>query len=270
MRTAIIVFTKVPKAGDIKTRLTEEKGGILTPEEAKDLYEACLLDVIDHCIEADCGEVYICCNKSGDREYLGRLLSGLEKPGAIKNIYADQGGSFDQCMQYAADTILKGGLAESVLVVGGDLPGLQPSIIREGVRKLNFLAESKSGRASRLPEDASGVGAAIVVGVCQEGGFSIIGYTCGTPFGFAGVFYNPDGVTALDMLTRKAREKKVPLGLLEMLPDLDIPLDLATHIPVVYAMKLAAETDPSVSPPKRTIRIMEEMGLESTAAPPQR
>ncbi|HWP97896.1 MAG TPA: DUF2064 domain-containing protein [Syntrophomonadaceae bacterium] len=274
MKNAIVVFTKVPKAGDIKTRLTIDRGGMLTPEEAKDVYEACLLDVIDSCIFANCGDIYICYNRGGDEDYLRKLLQRVSKPQEIKELFPDQGGIFDQCIQYAADYVLRDGklerLADSLLIIGGDLPSLQPYIIQNAMIKMIELSLSNRGRAAAQKEDGD-IGAALVEASCQEGGFSIVGFTCTTPFDFNHVFYNNDGITALDMLVQKAIDKNIPLGVIEMVPDLDIPVDLASHIPVIRALRLAEEYDSNVISPKRTIKVLlEDLGLESIAAPPQR
>lgn len=276
LRNAIVVFTKVPKAGDIKTRLTVEKGGILTPEEAKRFYEASLLDVIDACIVAECGDVYICHNAAGDRQYLEELLESVCNRRAIRGVYADQGGTFDECMQYAADYILKGWsngrLAEGVIIVGGDLPTLQPSTVKAAVAKLFELATSAAGKNAAAHEGSGDVeiGAAVVEGACQEGGFSLVGFTYTTPFDFTGVFYNADGVTALDMLVSKVSERNIPFGLVEMIPDVDIPLDLVGMITSLNALQLAARYDAKVFLPKRTIRVVEELGLVACAPPSQR
>ncbi len=271
MRNAIVVFTKVPKAGETKTRLTTDRDGILTPEEAMAFYEGCLLDVINVCIEANCGDIRICYNHDGDRECLEKLLSRVCDRAQIKEVYPDQGGNFDQCMQYAADYILKNGasdrLADSVIIVGGDLPSLQPNIIQDAVCKLELLAASENGlkiakKLSGVPKD---LGAALVEGACQEGGFSVVGFTCTTPFDFNRVFYNSDGITALDMLVTKAVQEDIPFGVVEAASDVDIPVDLASMIPIVRALELAARCDKSIKIPVNTIAVLNELGLESTA-----
>lgn len=275
MRNALVVFTKVPRTGTTKTRLTIDRGGILTPEEARALYEACLLDVLDACVASDSGDLVICHDKDGDRTYLEHLLSGMSDPGAVTEITADQGGAFDQCIQYAADYIFKDGgedrLADSVMIIGGDLPSLQPAVVRKAAKKLQQLAVSAAGQAAVAGPDylATGVGAAIVESACQEGGFSIIGYTYNTPFRFDGVFYNMNGVTALDALANKAMELDVPLGVVEMVPDVDIPADLGSLLPVLRILRHAARYDTTIQLPKRTIKILSELGLQSTATLPQ-
>lgn len=276
MRNTIIVFTKVPKSGETKTRLMTEREGILTPDEAMALYEGCLLDVINVCIAAKSGDVRICYNNKGDVDYLEKLLEKVSDRSQIKELYADKGGNFDDCMQYAADHILKEGgpdrLADSLLIVGGDIPTLQPYILQDAVKKMKKLACSKAGLAAaiKLGTENRHLGAALVEGACQEGGFSIIGYTCATPFAFKGVFYNQDGITALDMLLLKAVENSIPLAVVEAVPDVDIPVDLASMIPVVKALRLASYHDESILTPVNTLGILEEIGLESTATPPQR
>jgi glycosyltransferase A (GT-A) superfamily protein (DUF2064 family) len=252
-----------------------ERGGILTPEEARLLYEACLLDVIDACVSSDSGDLYICHDKDGDRDYLKRLLGGMSSPRAVTEITEDRGGTFDQCIQYAADYILKDGgddrLADSVMIIGGDLPSLQPAVVRQAAEKIQQLSASAAGKAAMTGSvfHANGVGAAIVESACQEGGFSIIGYTYTTPFKFDGVFYNMGGVTALDALANKAAEQDIPLGVVEMVPDVDIPADLGSLIPVLRILQQAARYDATIQLPKRTINILQELGLESTATLPQ-
>ena len=276
MRNAIVVFSKVPKLGKTKTRLTIDKGGIMTPAEAMAFYEGCVLDVINVCIAAQAGDVWICYNQDGDREYLEQFLQRTADSSKICGIFADKGGSFDDCIQYAADYILKDGsagrLADSVMIVGGDIPSLQPEMLQGAYAKMVKLAGSEAGLAvaDQAKQADKPIGAAIVEGACQEGGFSIIGFTCATPFDFHKVFYNMDGITALDMLVSKAREKKIPLATVAMAPDVDIPIDLASMIPVLRALQLSADYDGSIMVPVNTIEIMEKIGLESTTTPPQR
>ncbi|MHB8122779.1 MAG: TIGR04282 family arsenosugar biosynthesis glycosyltransferase [Desulfuromonadaceae bacterium] len=276
MQNTIIVFTKVPKSGETKTRLMTDREGILTPDEAMALYEGCLLDVINVCIAAKSGDVRICYNNGGDVEYLEELLKKVSDRSQIKELYSDKGGNFDECMQYAADYILKDGgpdrLADSLLIVGGDIPTLQPYILQDAVKKMEKLACSKAGLAAaiKLVTIDQQIGAALVEGACQEGGFSIIGYTCATPFVYKSVFYNQDGITALDMLLLKAVENNIPLAVVEAVPDVDIPVDLASMIPVVKALRLASYHDERILTPVNTLKILEEIGLESTATPPQR
>ena len=274
MKNAVVVFTKVPKVGEVKTRLTEEKGGILTPEEAKEFYQASLLDVLDSCIEANCCDIYICHNRDGDTDYLEKIVATLSKPEAIKEIFVDEGKTFDHGMQYAADYILQNGgenrLADSVIIIGGDIPVFQPAALRDAVKKLEMLASSAEGL--ECAKKANGfkcrIGAGLVESVDQEGGFNLIGYTYTTPFDFNGVFYNRHGFTALDMVAQKAAEKNIPFSIVEMIPDVDLPGDLASLIPHMNTLRLAAKYDSGIKLPRRTDEFLVNMGLVTSATVP--
>ncbi|SDF24271.1 TIGR04282 family arsenosugar biosynthesis glycosyltransferase [Sporomusa acidovorans] len=271
MKNAIVLFAKVPKAGDNKTRLTAERGGIFTVEEAKEFYEASLLDVIDSCIAADCGDVYICYNLNGDRDYLHQLVKSTFGAQALKDIFPDEGKSFDQGMQYAVDYIFKNGsdnrLADSVFILGGDTPTLQPATLKEAVKKLEAIASTPQAFtcAKKTNIVSPAIGAGIIESVDQEGGFNLIGYTYATPFSFNGVFYNQDGITALDMIAFKAAEQTIPVGIVEMIPDIDLPADLASLIPVLNTLKIAKQYDSTITLPTRTLHYLEELGIQTTA-----
>lgn len=273
MKQAIIVFTKVPKAGRVKTRLTEERGGILTPEEARLLYEACLIDVIDVCTAVDKVGVWICYDAEGDRNYLNSLITHLKYPEKIAGIFADQGGSFDECMQYAAEFLLKPGqeekLAESILIVGGDVCGLQEHTLTDAIGKLEMLSCSPGGKRNAVHLDSghSDIGAAMVVSADQEGGFNLAGYTCTTPFDFRTVFYNMQGITALEGLAEKARENFIPLLPLDIVFDIDLTEDLGSIIPMLNVLEQASAYNSKVDVPVRTMAVMRELGLQSFANP---
>jgi hypothetical protein len=78
-----------------------------------------------------------------------------------------------------------------------------------------------------------------------------------------------EGTTVLDMALRKSIESGIPLALIEMVPDIDILEDLGGLIPVMYTLQLAEQYDSTVVSPKRTIKFLQGMGIESTAAVPQ-
>jgi len=273
MKHAIVIFTKVPEIGKVKTRLTEERGGILTPDEAKCFYEACLLDVIDVCLSVDKARVWICHNADGDRTELNLLILQLKHANKIAGVFADQGGSFDECMQYAVDFLLKPGqkekLAENVLILGGDVLGLQPNTLIDGIEKLEMLSKSSAGQHSAYISDSkhSDIGAAMVVSADQEGGFNLAGYTCNTPFDFRTIFYNMDGITALEGLAEKAREKNIPLLPLETVFDIDLPVDLGSMIPVLNVLEQGASYDSRIVAPVRTMTVLRDLGLQSSAKP---
>ncbi|MGI9952691.1 DUF2064 domain-containing protein [Moorellaceae bacterium AZ2] len=278
MRIGIVLFTKVPVRGRIKTRLCISHGGILTEEEAEELYTACLLDVCEACIAAAADpevDLWICHDQEGDRQKILDLLQKTSAPARFRDVFSDRGGTFDDRMQYAAEWVLQGEggkpLDDGVVIIGGDLPSLQPATLRMAVERLRVLSQTEHGLAAAAGPSGAGergpLGAALVVGPCQEGGFSVVGLTKATPFDFYGVFYNPGGRTALDMLVDKAAAASIPLAVLDTVPDVDIPTDLASIIPVLRALELAGRTDPAITVPRRTLDLIRRLGFESVALP---
>jgi hypothetical protein len=201
------------------------------------------------------------------------LITQLKHTDKISGIFADQGGTFDECMQYAVEFILKPGqkekLAESILILGGDVVGLQPSTLNDALEKLEMLSSSSAGQhvAAIKNQYNSDIGPAMVVSADQEGGFNLAGYTCNTDFDFQTVFYNMDGVTALEGLAEKAREKNIPLLPLDMVMDVDLPVDLGSMIPVLNVLEQGAGYDPRIIAPSRTIAVLRDLGLQSCAHP---
>lgn len=236
-------------------RLTTEQGGILTREEAKEFYQACLLDVMESCLKADCCDLYICHDAEGDGACLKSMLDSVAPSGRVRDIFSDTGETFDKGMQYAVDRILKNGSperqADAVVIIGGDMPTLQPQTLRTAFQKLEQLASEH--------------GSALVIAADQECGFNIIGYTHDTPFRFDEVFYNRRGVTALDMIAIRAMEQNIPVALLDTVPDIDLVPDFAHLLTVLKAMQLAHKHDSSMQLPRRTISALEELGYEAAA-----
>jgi len=261
VRHAWVVFTKVPAGEGVKTRLTTAEGGILEGTEATALYRACLKDLLLAVLqglqnrpynEDSQGELLICHKQENDRRALAEFLSEIPGGEGIA-CFPDQGQSFDQRMQSAAEEAFNRGF-ETCTIVGGDLPTFNPDFVQAAFQVL------EQGRS--CPQGV------VVTAPCQEGGFSLVGFNARAEFNFDQVFYNNQGVTAMDMLVERARKKKTALGVLPMLPDLDLPVDLASLIPVVSALKWSKRDFPKTWAPENFIAVTEELGLGSEALPP--
>jgi hypothetical protein len=57
------------------------------------------------------------------------------------------------------------------------------------------------------------------------------------------------------------------LAFLEMVPDVDIPVDLASIMPLLRALVTAAKSDPTLMIPQRTMACLEQIGLQSVTLP---
>jgi hypothetical protein len=82
-----------------------------------------------------------------------------------------------------------------------------------------------------------------------------------------GVYYNLDGVAALDAYVEKLDKRKIPSAFLTPVSDIDETSDLAHAISCITAMEAAARTQPDLYLPRRVLTWIDYLGLR-VATPP--
>jgi glycosyltransferase A (GT-A) superfamily protein (DUF2064 family) len=165
----------------------------------------------------------------------------------------DQGRNFDEHFNDCYRQLFDLGY-HAVVCIGGDLPIIRSDMIHRAFQWLSQL-EKKSGSG------------AMVLAPCQEGGVSLVGITKETKIDFGGVFYNTDGVTALDGIMNIAIHNHIPTALLETLSDVDNMEDLGHTITVINAMAYAAQFQSEIIIPRRTIAFIRQVGLFAFTRP---
>lgn len=268
-RNAILLFSKVPEPGKVKTRLTPLKDGYFDPEVASALYHCMFFDVVECCCDA-CADL--------EREGLERqALEGtcdstpihdeydivISSPGAeserkMRELFAgsgswprdlifihDDGASFDEHYNDAFNQVWERGY-DTVLSMGCDMPGLRRSIVIEGFHRLHKLCVVDGG--------------GIVVAPDQEMGVSVVGWTAKTAFDHTGVFYNQDGLTVLPAYIKKAESLGLPALYLPDVPDVDTIADLNHNVTLVQALEYCGKFQNDVTVPHRTAQALREMG----------
>jgi uncharacterized protein len=259
---ALVLFTKYPEPGLTKTRLMEENGGNLTAVEAAALYKAMVLDTASvglHALnnslhednQADSFKFCIC----SPADHLPKVLEMFDDAFPTEEIeyIADSGRNFDEHFDSCYRQLFDRGY-HSVVCIGGDLPGITPSLVCRAFKSLFLLG------------DHSGCGA-MALAPCQAGGVSLVGITRETPMIFEGVFYNSLGVTALDALIDIAAQKDIPVALFEALADVDYGEDLGHMISVLNAMAYASRFDKGILVPARTLDFIHSIGLAAISQP---
>ena len=112
---------------------------------------------------------------------------------------ADEGANFNEHFDSAFKQLWLMGY-ESAVSIGGDLPQMP---INNLVQAFHWLRH--------FEQKYNGVG--LVHCPCQACGVSLVGITRATPMDFDGIFYNLDGVSALDGIINTAHEKGLRCGL---------------------------------------------------------
>ena len=262
---ALTLFTKSPQPGYTKTRLTQKFGGPLTEHEAAYLYQAMMLDVATVAFQAMkmCRETatngierydfVISCTPESEKPRLQAIFQA-EFPNADDIYYViDRGQNFDEHFNDHYRQLFDQGY-HSVVCIGGDLPTISQEYISRAFQWLAYLdAQSDKG--------------AMVIAPCQAAGVSLVGLTAAAPMDFTGVFYNMQGVAALEAITRIASARQIPMALLEPLSDIDNPEDLAHAIAIINAMAYASYFQDYISIPKRTMSWVQKIGLVVSTPP---
>jgi glycosyltransferase A (GT-A) superfamily protein (DUF2064 family) len=270
---ALLLFSKPPTPGLVKTRLTRAKGGLFTEEEAALMFHNTLFDVAElsmsamHELElANAAERAE--NPEADEQQFGFFISTTpaENVETIQRIFEDagewpypitylldSGSTFDEHFDDAFDQIFALGY-DSVLSVGGDIPMLPITHILEGFNWLQyFLQTSEVGGIVEAP--------------CQECGVSLIGWTRDTDMDHQGVYYNMNGRPALDAYVQKASAKNIPVFSMPPVADIDDMQDLAHAISLARSARYCQQFQPDLYVPERFLAWVEWKGLRVGTPP---
>lgn len=271
-KNVLLLFSKVPEAGLVKTRLTVLKDGLFEPDVASGLYHCMLFDVTEICCAAmaqleergvaadpETGEeirdVYEMRISTAPAENLPKMRELYEASGAWPReivFAADEGASFDEHYNDAFQKAWDDG-ADTILSMGADMPALTVDDVVRGFEALQQLDVSEKGGIVLAPD--------------QEMGVSIVGWPRRTAFDHSGVFYNQEGLTVLPAYIAKARELGLPAIYLPPVPDVDTMSDLAHNITLVEALNYCAPFDGN-TPPWRTADALKQMGWDEVRVMP--
>lgn len=271
-RNVLLLFSKVPEPGLVKTRLTTLKDGVFEPDVASGLYHCMLFDVVEICCAAmtrleeracavdpatgeeirDVYEMRISTAPVGNLDKMRELfaVSGTWPREIV--FVADEGKSFDEHYNDAFQKAWDDG-ADTILSMGADMPALTVDDVVRGFEALQKLDVSDKGGIVLAPD--------------QEMGVSIVGWPRKTEFDHSGVFYNQEGLTVLPAYIAKARRMGLPAIYLPPVPDVDTMADLMHNITVVEALNYCAPFDGN-TPPWRTADALKQMGWDEVRVMP--
>ena len=258
-KNTVLLFSKLPEVGLVKTRLTTLKDGWFEPEVASALYHCMLFDVVEIICAAladleeadakgdvrDTYELVISTAPARNLEPMRKLFEDAGTwPREIVFIN-DEGSNFDEHYNHAFQQAWDRG-ADCILSMGADMPALTKSDVKFGFEQLHKLDDFPNGGIVLAPD--------------QEMGVSVVGWTRDADFSHTGVFYNQTGLTVLPAYIEKARSSNLPVLWLPPIPDVDTMADFYHNVTLVEALCYCAEFD-DVCPPWRTAQALEEIGF---------
>lgn len=187
-------MTKVPRAGNVKTRLQP----FLSPEQCRRLAEAFLFDALDK-VRNLCDRLIIAFAPATEKDYFAGLffehLFLIEQRGA--NLGEKMSNAFECAFRRNSDA--------SALLIGTDSPTFPVEFIERAFTALESKAET-------------------VLGKSEDGGFYLIGLRKTTPRLFEYIQWSSPLV--YEQTTRNIGQLKINLRLIPEWYDVDAPDDL--------------------------------------------
>ena len=271
-KQALLLFSKPPVPGMVKTRLTTEFGGFLSPEQAAEFFKRSLYDVSElamHALfqlqaendelvasdpEADkiTYDFFVCTTPAENVEIMKQTYDAIGPWPMEIHYLTDKGATFDDHFDDAFQQIFAMGY-EHIVSVGGDIPTMPKSHIMTAFKWLDYFQAIGTPGFVQAP--------------CQECGTSLVGFSFNTPMDHQGVYYNLDGRAALDGYLEKLREREVPSAYLSPVADIDEKTDLAHAISCMRAIAEAAKVQTELFVPQRVLDWVDYMGIRVVTPP---
>jgi glycosyltransferase A (GT-A) superfamily protein (DUF2064 family) len=219
----VVIFSKVPVAGTVKTRLIQDSG--LDAEGAALLAEAMLKDTIVLAAESTASEIVIGFCPATKRKFIERIVQEVQNERRLERpikFVSQSGTDFDQRFKSVVSAAFAIG-SGNLVILGEDLPYLPPAIIN---RAFSFLKEDKGNNS-------------VVLGPAGEGGVYLVGITRH----FDPAYFSKNrlfsGGVEISQFIELCKHEGRTLKLLPAFADIDIEGDLVSLICYVDAMKTA-------------------------------
>jgi glycosyltransferase A (GT-A) superfamily protein (DUF2064 family) len=263
-KQALLLFSKPPVAGKVKTRLTKERGGFLRAEQAAEFYKRCILDISELAMSAlveleqeqasanTAYDFFVSAPSEGDIQLMRETFEAAGSWAKEITYLIDSGATFDDHFDNAFAQIFALGY-ESIVSLGGDIPTLPKSHITLAFAWLDYFQQQGTPGFVQAP--------------CQECGTSLVGFSHNTDIDHQGVYYNLDGTAALDAYVGKINERGIPSAFLSPVSDVDEISDLAHAVSCIKAMEAASHYQQDVIVPRRVLTWINYLNLR-VATPP--
>ena len=271
-KNAMLIFTKPPLPGLVKTRMTSEYGGFFDQEQAAMFYKCCFYDVCMLAMEAmqelQAANDELCAADPEATKYTYDFFCSTTPADSIEpmkelfakggswpmeiNFLVDKGKTFDEHFNDACNQLFDMGY-ESLVAIAGDVPTMPKAHLVQAFQWLEyFQAIGKPG---------------FVYAPCQESGTSLIGYSHNTEgMDHTGVYYNMDGRPALEGYLTKIQEHDIPSAYFDPVADIDEVSDLGHAVSCMKSIREAAKYQP-LFVPRRTLAFIEIMGITVSTPP---
>ncbi len=193
--TAIIIFTKLPVEGKVKTRLAKSMGN----KFAVSFYKVCAEHTFKELgkLKETGPELFLFCPEENEIEQV------MQWAGNNFNYNFQQGNDLGLKMYNAFNTVFKRGY-KKVIIIGTDAPDVSMKIMQSAISVLN---------------DHS-----VVIGPANDGGYYLLGFKSKLIDLFSGIEWSTNSV--FDNTIEKLNNSKINYFMLNELTDIDTVEDL--------------------------------------------
>ena len=193
--TAIIVFTRFPVEGKVKTRLAKNMGN----KFAVSFFRVCAEHIFRQLLKVkETGpELFLFCSEENEIEQVMKWAGNNFK------YYSQQGSDLGIKMFNAFNTVFKKGY-KKVIIIGTDSPDVSMNIIQSAISALDNFS--------------------VVIGPANDGGYYLLGFKSKLIDLFSGIEWSTNSV--LDNTIEKLKDSKVNYFMLDELTDIDTLEDL--------------------------------------------
>jgi rSAM/selenodomain-associated transferase 1 len=193
--TAIIVFTRFPVEGKVKTRLAKNMGN----KFAVSFYRVCAEHTFKELVKVkETGaELFLFCSEENEIEQM------MKWGGTNFNYYFQQGNDLGLKMYNAFNTVFKKGY-KKVIIIGTDAPDVSMNIVQSAISVLDNYN--------------------VVIGPANDGGYYLLGFKSKLIDLFSGIEWSTDSV--FDNTIEKLNRSKINYFMLNELTDIDTLEDL--------------------------------------------
>ena len=193
--TAIIVFTRFPVEGKVKTRLAKNMGN----KFAVSFFRACAEHTFKELLKVEemGSDLFLFCSEENEIEQVMKWAGNNFK------YYAQQGSNLGIKMYNAFSTVFKEGY-KKVIIIGTDAPDVSMNLMQSAISVLDNYS--------------------VVIGPANDGGYYLLGFKSKLIDLFSGIEWGTNSV--FDNTISKLNNSKINYFVLDELTDIDTLEDL--------------------------------------------
>lgn len=243
MKNTVIIFTKVPKVGLVKTRLAQTS--TLSDAEVTSLAEAMLMDIILLSSELDIESICLGYYPEDKKDVLLKTIDFLlpEFNKEIKiELFPQSGNNFDERFYSVVKRAIKSGF-EHMVILGADLPYLHPKLIKTTFDLLN-KTDSQN----------------IVIGPAGGGGIYLFGLSKKFVPNWIIDHQLFKGGVEISQFVKFAKSMNIDIAILPPLIDIDVAEDLVSLLSIIELMSIS-NYEAYYHYPKYTAKLVKDLNL---------